>query len=257
MIFMNTAMISIAFQPIVCVMTNKVTTFAYEALARDQKGRVPEALLNPGMSQSAYACDFTCRTQAIREAVALGLVENLTLNFMPGATCHPLYGIDATVSVAREMGFPIDRLILEITECEPVPDYQAIRTCIDHHRADGARLALDDFGAGFNGLHTMLQLNPDIVKVDMKLVQTIETDYARQSLMSAITAVGDRLGIRIVAEGVETSAGVAALRDVNVDLMQGYLFATPSIGSLPKLSPELEFSIVEMLTRAEPSELIH
>lgn len=241
------APIRTAFQPIVSVTRDRIVTYGYEALARDAEGQVPIDLLKSHASEALYAFDFRCRTQALREAVALGLIGNLSLNFMPGATCHPDYGIDATARAALEFGFPVDRLIIELTEREPVTDYKPLRQCIDRHRASGARLALDDFGTGFNGLNTLLELRPDIVKVDMKLVQKIETDYDRQALMFGICSGGDRLGMRLVAEGVETSEAVAALSSTNIDLMQGFLFARPCIGGLPEVPEELTKIVTGML----------
>ncbi|ABE37003.1 EAL domain protein [Paraburkholderia xenovorans LB400] len=238
-----------AFQLIASVTRNGIVTYGYEALARDAQGRVPVDLLKSHASEALYAFDFRCRTQALREAVRLGLVVNLSLNFMPGATCHPRYGIDATVRAALELGFPVERLIVELTEREPVTDYKPLRRCIDRHRDNGARLALDDFGTGFNGLNTLLELRPDIVKVDMKLVQKIETDYDRQALMFGICSGGDRLGMRLVAEGVETLEAVAALSSTNIDLMQGFLFARPFIGGLPEASGELTERATGMLMK--------
>ncbi|MEX3969620.1 EAL domain-containing protein [Paraburkholderia caribensis] len=229
----------IAFQPIANLTKDGLRIYGYEALARDAHGHVPGELLKSHGSQVTYEFDFSCRRQAILDASILGLDTNLSLNFMPGAICDPQYGIDATVQVAIDSSFPLDRLVVEVTEREPVTDYKPIRNCIDRHRQNGVKLALDDFGTGYNGLNTLLELSPDIIKVDMKLVQKIETDHARQALMFAISNGGRRLGMQIVAEGVETSEAVEALRSVSITLMQGYLFARPGTGYLPQIPPDV------------------
>jgi len=228
-----------AFQPIVSVTRASLVIYGFEALARNAQGCVPAELLTSHASDELYSFDFRCRKQAIQDAVALGLSANLSLNFMPGAVSHPDYGIDTTITTARDFGFPVERLVLELTEREPVHDYKPLRRCIDRHRQDGVRLALDDFGTGFNGLNTLLELRPDIVKIDMKLVQKIETDYDRQALMFGICSGGDKLGMRLIAEGVETAEAVAVLSSSNIDLMQGFFFARPAIGQLPKLGERL------------------
>lgn len=236
-----------AFQPILSVTRDRIITYGYEALARDAEGRVPMELFVPRRPEALYAFDFRCRLQALHNAVALGLSANLSLNFMPGALSHADYGLDATVCAAHDAGFPVDRLIIELTEHERVADYKPLRACIDRHRQDGLRLALDDFGVGYNGLSTLLELSPDLVKIDLNLIQKIETDYDRQSLMYGICSASDRLGIRLIAEGVETSGCVAVLSAANIDLMQGFLFARPRIGSLPEIPEQLVNTITDML----------
>jgi EAL domain-containing protein (putative c-di-GMP-specific phosphodiesterase class I) len=244
---MDHTVVRTAFQPIVSVTKERIATYGYEALARNAQGKVPVQLLKSHAFGDVYAFDFLCRTTALKDAVALGLKVNLSLNFMPGAICHARYGVDATVASAHDCGFPVDRLIFELTEREPVTDYKPLRQCIDRHRENGARLALDDFGTGFNGLNTLLELRPDTVKIDMKLVQKIETDYDRQALMFGICSGGDKLGMRLVAEGIETSAGVAALSSANIDLMQGFLFAMPTIGALPETPRSTQDDLMRML----------
>lgn len=236
-----------AFQPIVSATKEGVVIYGYEALARNDEGQVPAELLVSQASEALYSFDFRCRKQAIQDATALKLSANLSLNFMPGAMCHPDYGIDATVTVAKDAGFPVERLVFELTEREPVLDYKPLRRCIDRHRENGARLALDDFGTGFNGLNTLLELRPDTVKVDMKLVQKIETDYDRQALMFGICSGGDKLGMRLIAEGVETPHAVAVLSASNIDLMQGFYFARPRIEQLPRVDAALAEETRQML----------
>ncbi|MEX3969658.1 EAL domain-containing protein [Paraburkholderia caribensis] len=229
----------IAFQPIVSIDGTALTIYGYEALARDSSGRVPNLLIQKGTSEHAYALDYQCRKQAIRDAVALRLACNLSMNLLPGAACHPRFGIDATVAEAHALGFPVDRIMIEITEREIIEDYASIRQCFDRYREQGVKLALDDFGTGFNGLNTLLELRPDVLKVDATFVQKIETDDARQALMFAICSGSERLGTRILAEGAETAEGVAALIATDIKLMQGFFFAKPCIGKLPDIEPRL------------------
>jgi EAL domain-containing protein (putative c-di-GMP-specific phosphodiesterase class I) len=167
-----------AFQPIVLLTTQGLSVYGYEALARDAAGRVPAKLLKSRGSQASYALDFRCRKQALADAVALDLCSNLSLNFLPGALCHPRFGLDATIDFARSIGFPVERLVVELTEREVVLDYRPIRECIDRHQKYGAKFALDDFGSGYNGLTTLLELSPEILKIDMRIVRAIETDDA-------------------------------------------------------------------------------
>lgn len=248
----GTVHISIAFQPIVSVTQNAIATYGYEALARTREGGCPPLLSRPRPSQKIYKLDFECQRLALSTASSIGLQTNLSINIRPGSICHPRYGIQKLVDHAQEIGFPLDRLVLEITEQEMIPDYGPLRRCIDKFRQDGLRIALDDFGTGFNGLNTLLELKPDIVKIDMALIHKIETDRDRQALLFGICSGGNRLGMRLIAEGVETYESAEILSRENVDLMQGYLFAKPQIGNLPVVDLSTAERIAKML-----SEVIH
>lgn len=241
--------LSIAFQPIVSATPGGVIVYAYEALARAANGECPPQLTESRPSRLAYAMNFMSQRLALATACEIGLQANLSLNVTPGAVCHPLYGMHAVMHFAREIGFPADRIIFEITELEPIRDYRMIRRLVDEYRKDGVRLALDDFGTGFNGLNTLLELRPDIIKIDMALIRKIETDMDRQSLLFGICSGGDRLGMRLIAEGVETLDTVEILSRENVDLMQGFLFARPQTGVLPEIDSTTKEQVMQTLAR--------
>jgi EAL domain-containing protein (putative c-di-GMP-specific phosphodiesterase class I) len=241
--------LTIAFQPIVSATAKGVFLYGYEALARNADGICPPLLSGARASEKAYALSFRCQHLALAMAQALGLQTNLSINVTPGSICHRRYGIGKMMAFAREVGFPLNRLILEITEREYIADYAPIRRAVDEFRADGLRVSMDDFGSGFNGLSTLLELQPDIVKVDMKLIQRIETDQSRQALMYGICSGGERLGMRLIAEGVETLDGVETLSRGNIDLMQGYIFAYPEIGVLTQVDPLRQEQVLRVLRR--------
>jgi EAL domain-containing protein (putative c-di-GMP-specific phosphodiesterase class I) len=90
------------------------------------------------------------------------------------------------------------------------------------------RLAVDDAGAGYASLCHVLSIDPDLIKVDMALVRGADTDIARRTLLCALAAFGDGVGCRLVAEGVETQAELAAVAACGITLVQGYVFAPPS-----------------------------
>lgn len=249
----------VAFQPIVSVSSKETLIYGYEALTRTAEGGCPPLLLESRGSEELYALNFRCQQLALAAAVKVGLAGNLSINATPGGICHPRFGLREVMRSAREVGFPTNRIIVEITELEIVQDYKALRRRVDEFRRDGLRIALDDFGTGFNGLNTLLELRPDIVKVDMALIQKIETDRDRQALLFGICAGGDRLGMRLIAEGVETLDGMKTLSGCNIDLMQGYLFARPEIGVLPAIDPVLREQIfrtlAELASPAQPGDM--
>ncbi len=122
---------------------------------------------------------------------------------------------------------PMERLILEVTEHAPVADYAALFACLAPLRAAGARLAIDDAGAGYAGLQHILQLKPDVIKLDMGLTRSVDTDQARRALASALAYFAAETHCSIVAEGIETATELATLRELGVAKGQGYLLGRP------------------------------
>jgi EAL domain-containing protein (putative c-di-GMP-specific phosphodiesterase class I) len=121
-----------------------------------------------------------------------------------------------------------DRVVIEITEHAQVDDYDALSEALAPLRARGARLAIDDVGAGFANLRHILRLAPDIVKLDLSLTQEIARDPAREALASSLVGFAGGVGASIVAEGISSDEDLALLRTLGVDYGQGFHLARPS-----------------------------
>ena len=120
------------------------------------------------------------------------------------------------------------RLVVEITEHDPVDDYLALTESTSELRRAGVRIAVDDAGAGFASLQHVLHLTPDIVKLDIAFVRGIDTDPARRAVARALVGFAAELGSTMVAEGVERESELQVLKDLGVDCGQGYLLGRPS-----------------------------
>jgi EAL domain-containing protein (putative c-di-GMP-specific phosphodiesterase class I) len=123
-----------------------------------------------------------------------------------------------------------NRVVLEITERAALDQIHELGTRVTRLRSLGYRLAIDDLGAGYAGLTSFAQLEPEVVKVDMSLVRGIDASPVKQKLVRSIVALCTELGIRMVAEGIETAAERDMLVGLGGDLCQGYLFAKPGRG---------------------------
>lgn len=123
---------------------------------------------------------------------------------------------------------PPDRLTLELTEHAIVDDYPGLTERLAELRASGILLAIDDMGAGYSGLLHVLQLKPDVLKLDRSLVQHIDVDAGRQALATALVQFAARTGANVVAEGVETEAELNALAVLGVRFAQGYHIRRPA-----------------------------
>lgn len=123
---------------------------------------------------------------------------------------------------------PRDRIVLEVTEHAPVGDYAQLNAALGPLRQNGVRLAIDDAGAGFSSLQHIIQLAPDIIKLDMGLTRDIDTDSAKRALASALIHFARETGAEIVAEGIETECEYDTLRALNIGSGQGFFLARPS-----------------------------
>lgn len=223
---------AMAFQPIADTMTGAV--FAQESLARGRDGEGAVSVFDKVPQSRRHLFESLCRQRALEAVKEIGLGETrISLNVSPEAVLDPEFGILETIRVARTLGLHERQLILEFTEKQKTADIRAIRDLIIPFRKRGMMVALDDFGAGYNGIQTLLELKPDVVKFDMGLINRIDTCEMQQTLISSLAEACSRLDIIVVAEGVETLPQARMLQSMGIALMQGYLFARPAVGLLP------------------------
>jgi EAL domain-containing protein (putative c-di-GMP-specific phosphodiesterase class I) len=119
------------------------------------------------------------------------------------------------------------RLVLELTEHVAVDDYVPIQQRIDPLRELGARVAVDDAGAGFASLRHILLLRPEIIKLDRSLTHGVDGDPARRALASSLVSFAADVGAHLVAEGVETEGELSELERIGAEWVQGYHIARP------------------------------
>lgn len=227
---------SMAFQPIVDMTTGRA--WAYEALVRSTDGASAATVLERVTSDNRYAFDQRCRVAAIERAVAAGIVDTgalLSINFLPNAVYSPAACIQLTLRTAKATGFPTDRLMFEFTENERMDDPDHVMRIVDSYRAMGFTTALDDFGAGHAGLNLLARFRPDVIKLDMELLRGIDGSLSRRLIVEAVVGLAAKLGVRVVAEGIETRGELDAIRSIGIDLIQGYLLARPAFETLPAI----------------------
>ncbi len=124
-------------------------------------------------------------------------------------------------------------MVVEITEHEPVDDYDELARALERLRARGARIAIDDAGAGFASLRHTLQLEPDVIKLDISLTRRIDRERGKRALAKALISFAQEMGVDIVAEGIETEAELHTLLELGARYGQGFFLARP--GPLPTL----------------------
>jgi EAL domain-containing protein (putative c-di-GMP-specific phosphodiesterase class I) len=225
---------TMAFQPIVNTTTREI--FAQEALVRGLNNESAAAVFEHVNPDNQYRFDQACRVKAIQLAAELDMPSMLSINFMPNAVYRPELCIRTTLEAAEKFGFPVNRIIFEVTEGEKVADVAHLKDIIRDYQQRGFLTALDDFGAGYAGLNLLADLQTDLIKLDMGLIRHIDQEKRRQIIARGIVQVCRELDIMVIAEGVETYEEMRVLQDIGVELFQGYYFARPAFRSLAALS---------------------
>ena len=223
-----------AYQPIVDLARRSV--FAHEALVRGPAGEPAGSVLAQVNEANRYRFDQSCRVKAIKGAAEIGLAGRLSINFLPNAIYRPEICIRTTLEAARTHGFPVERIIFEVTEGERVEDGPWFASILREYQRMGFLTAIDDFGAGYAGLKLLADFQPDLIKLDMDLVRGLDADAPRRHIVNHLVRLCADLGIAVIAEGVETPAERNALLDLGITLMQGYLFARPALRQAAEVS---------------------
>ncbi|TAK26487.1 MAG: EAL domain-containing response regulator [Myxococcaceae bacterium] len=219
----------VAFQPIVSWGDRRV--FGYEALLRSDE----PLMNNPGdILDAAERLERLHELgRSVRAHVAAAAPDapdgaRLFVNLHSAdLNDEDLYSADAPLSKVAS------RVVLEVTERASLCGVRDLAGCVARLRSLGFQIAIDDMGAGYAGLTSFTQLEPEVAKLDMSLVRGVDADSRRQSIVRSMKQLCDELGIMVISEGVETPAERGMLAELGCDLLQGYLFAKPQRGFQP------------------------
>lgn len=220
------------FQPIVHASDTR-RVFAYEALMRghERDGQLipPGRIL--GLARRAdllFQVDLAARTAAIRESVRHELRAPIFINFTPTSIYDPAFCLRTTVQAIKDAGLSPQDVVFEVIESEQVADVRHLLDIVDYYRQQGFRVALDDLGSGYSSLNLIHQLKPDIIKLDMELVRDVHKEPYKAAITEKLVQLAQTLGVRTIAEGIETEDELRWVRDRGVDYVQGFLIARPA-----------------------------
>lgn len=209
------------YQPIYHLADDRL--IGYEALARFR----PEPYRSPDIwldEAGAVGLRTQLELMLLKNALdGLPFIPDdvyLSLNVCPSALLD-----GRVVELLAEQ--PLRRLMLEVTEHTSIVDYSPIAAMLEPLRQRGLRLAVDDAGAGYASFRHILKLKPDVIKLDRSLISNVDSDMDCFAMAAALIRFAEQTGSKIVAEGVETPAELAALRSLHVDNAQGYLLGMP------------------------------
>jgi EAL domain-containing protein (putative c-di-GMP-specific phosphodiesterase class I) len=213
--------LSMLFQPIIDLKTDRLA--GCEALARFA-GSPPSPPELWFAEAQRVGLGVELQLAAVRQALAqlphLPPRVYLAINIGHHAAGAPellrlLHSVDA------------QRVVIELTEHLQVEDYPALIGAVRSIRAAGARLAIDDTGAGYASFASILSLAPDLIKLDRILTTGIDVDPARQALAGALVTFASATGAQVIAEGIETGDELDVIRQLGVGYGQGHLLGLP------------------------------
>ena len=217
------------YHPIVVTETREI--FGYEALARGvmRSLRSPEVMFDVAAEADlVWELSRLCRSRAI-EGIETRLRPNelLFLNVDPHDFNDPAFN-------EHEVKYPT-RVVIEITERTAIKDYPKFRERLKSFREKGFRFAVDDAGSGYAGLGSIANLEPDFIKLDISLINAIDTNFLKQNLVETMVRFANDHGAKVIAEGVENAEEFNTVRELGVHLVQGFFLHRPS--TLPVSSP--------------------
>ena len=208
------------------------TIYGWECLTR---GIGPDgSLVSPGRlfavakaAGAVFPLDRLARLTALRHARSSSLLGKFFINFVPTAIYDPVFCLRTTVGLARDLGFDPGDIVFEVVESEQIDDEDHLKKIVDYYRGQGFGVALDDVGSGYSSLNLLVALNPDVIKVDLKIIRNIDHKPASQAVFRALAAIAKETGALLLAEGIETKAERDWTKDNGADLGQGFLWGPP------------------------------
>ena len=212
----------VEYHPIFAADTGRI--FGYEALARGAARtlRSPEVMFDVAADADlVWELSRLCRARAV-EGAAERLAEGqlLFLNADPHDFADPTFGESDSIDPHR--------VVIEITERTAITDYPAFRERLNVLRDRGFRFAVDDAGSGYAGLGSIANLEPDFIKLDISLINSIDTNFIKQNLVETMVGFAREQGAMVIAEGIESAGELDTVKRLGVPLVQGFFLQPPA-----------------------------
>jgi EAL domain-containing protein (putative c-di-GMP-specific phosphodiesterase class I) len=224
----------IVFQPIYSLHSGELVSV--EALARFDG----QPTVGPDVwFATAHDCGRGVDLELAAIEEAIGATRDLPVQIRLAVNASPSTVVDPRLRDLVRRTSMGARLTVEITEHAIITDYQLMAEPISALRALGVLIAVDDAGAGFSSLQHVVEILPDIIKIDISLTRDVAASLARQALGHTLVDFGHRIGASVLAEGIETEADLEAWRYMGADSVQGYFTARPGPLPAPDVSPEV------------------
>jgi EAL domain-containing protein (putative c-di-GMP-specific phosphodiesterase class I) len=213
--------LDVVYQPIVAMPDRQLV--GCEALSRfpDEPSQAPDRWF-----ADAARVGLGTELEILAVSMALQRLPDLPDDVFLAINLSPSTALSPELHALLD-GVDCGRIVMELTEHVPVEDYEAINSGLATLRGRGARLALDDTGAGYAGFRHLLGLRPDVIKLDISLTRDIDQDPVRRALAGALVAFARDVDAQVIAEGVENEPELDALEKLRIPWLQGYHLGHP------------------------------
>ncbi len=227
----------VVFQPIVVLATGEL--HEYECMFRPQMPMLPQSITSVVtaaiQTERSVELDMFIVSAILDRAGRLEAVareagkepRRYAVNLTPESLLDPRFEAAHIATMVRAAGLAPSRITIECTEQQSVSDLDQLKRRVKALRRLGFGFAVDDAGAGYASFALVAALRPSIIKIDREITHGISHDDARHALVEAFVSFSRRIDAKLVAEGIETRADLAKLRELGVDYGQGYLLGKP------------------------------
>ncbi|MCM3600685.1 EAL domain-containing protein [Robertmurraya korlensis] len=217
-------------QPIIDVATKEIR--AWEMLTRGPKGTEYENPLHlfsvARQTGMLYDLELIVLEKALQQIADTGCTHDIFINFTPITVGNQKFIRDLKKLMGKYKNISPTQITIEITERDSIDGMEYFIYNINLLRNLGFRIAVDDTGAGYASLNTISEIMPDIIKIDRSVIQDIDKNSLKESMLKGLLLVAREAGSLVVAEGIESEEEASVLFRNRVDLAQGYLFARPA-----------------------------
>lgn len=218
------------YEPIVEV--NSRVVFGYESLVRgpeDTEFHSPIALFGAAEEYDmVFELDCLCRGSGLRGAIDFPEGTKLFLNILPTAFHDPSFRAEHLIKTLEKCQLSPTDVVFEISEQESIENFSVFKEARDYYRTLGFQFALDDVGSGYAGLEALLEISPEYIKMDRAFVSGVDEDAARQDLLSALLTLAEKMGAKVIGEGLDTIEELEMLGKLGIHFGQGWLFGHPT-----------------------------
>lgn len=224
--------LDIAFQPILNINTGK--PFAVEALLRNYKEIGFETIFSvfdkACEENLLYSFDIMLREKAIKKFTTIQDYKNLKLfyNLDNRLLSMPDFSDGNTKKILQQNNVLKENICFEISERQEISKDCNLEKIIAHYKEEKFCIAIDDFGVGFSGYKLLYDSTPNIVKIDRFFIQEIQNYNKKKIMFKSISNLAMQLGIKVIAEGVETKEEFLTCKDIGCHFIQGYLIQKPT-----------------------------
>jgi diguanylate cyclase (GGDEF)-like protein len=241
------------FQPIIALGDAGVVGF--EGLIRgpcDSMLHTPIALFNVARDNDMVVeVEYLSRRIVLETFAAKSGHGKLFVNVSPDILVAQGAVTGETLRYIRQFGLNPQQVVIELTENTPGIDYHQLREAVNHYRAMGFEIAIDDLGEGFSGLRLWSELRPNYVKIDKHFIHGIHADPLKLQFVRSIQEIAKKAGARVIAEGIEEEAELRAIRGMGIAFGQGYYIARPQTEPLFSVPEQIQ----EVLSSDQPRQL--